>query len=409
MQTKQLTAIFYSIGFIKGLYVHLPLMTVFLLDGGVSASMIVLAGLFYSLGQFLLEIPTGYLADRYGQKLSMILGFVLEGIGLFLIALMPTTLGLILSYLLGGIAAAFLSGSEEALCYENTQEHNQSHIVVYGKFLSMNTLAMMLAGVLGGVAFSLFGLAAAPFLFTVTGSALIFAAGLTFFLKEAGPSRIARAKGIGYLTTVKEGFRYIKTEALLRTIVIVSMFILSGEWVLYNVYQPVFERAEVPLIWYGVALSLGMMVNAIVTANVHRLERRLKLEELLVGISGLIALGYLLFALVPHPAVAVFSVVLILGLADGYRPVLSDYLNERIPQDKRVTILSTIALTQRFASMFMRLVLTVVVTLGGFAATVLTQGIYLLLGACLTWWLLKRCGCTHRIKKHTALILESIR
>lgn len=409
MQTKRLTAVFYSIGFSKGLYLHLPLMTVFLLQEGISASMIVFAGLFYSLGQLLFEVPTGYLADKFGQKLSMISGFIVEGIGLLLLVVMPTSAGLMLSYLLGGVAGAFLSGSTEALCYENTKEAGTNHMEVFGRFMSASTIGMVVATMLGGLIFTTHGLVAAPWLFAGTGLALLLSALLTMFLKESGSTKVSQSKGINYVDTVKSGFAFIKKEDLLRTTLIISMFILSGEWVLYNVYQPVFEIADVLLVWYGLVLSIGMIINSLVTANVHRLEKHWKLEEILVAITTVIAVSYIGFALIPHPVIAVFSVAIILGLAEGYRPVLSDYLNERIPNEQRVTILSTISIAQRFASMTMRLILTVMVLLGGFVASVLAQGIYLVVGAMLTWYLLKRCGCAHRISTHTPLLIDEVR
>ncbi|NQV89385.1 MAG: MFS transporter [Parcubacteria group bacterium] len=409
MQTKQLTNLFYGIGFTKGMYLHLPLMTLFLLQQGVTASFIVLAGLFYSLGQFLFEVPTGYLADRYGQKRSMIAGFIVEGVGLFAIVVSPTVWGLVASYFLGGIAGAFLSGSEEALCYENTVEAKTNHIEIYGRFLSANTIGMVVASLFGGLAFSFYGLSAAPYLFISTGVALFVAALMTTFLREAKTTKLTKQHGSQYLTVVKEGFAFVAKEDLLRTTLIISMLIMSGEWVLYNVYQPVFEISKVPAIWFGLVLSIGMMVNALVTANVYRLEKYWKLETILVSVTGLTAVAYLLFALVPHPVVAVVTVAVILGFAEAYRPVLSDYLNERIPSDKRVTILSTISLAQRFSAMLMRLVLTAAVLLGGFVASVLAQGVYLVIGSVLAWWLLKRCGCTHRIKSRSPILIEEVR
>lgn len=409
MQTKLLTRIFYLIGFTKGLYIHLPLMTVFLLEQGVQPTMIVLAGLFWSLGQVLFEVPTGYLADRFGQKLSMMSGFLVEGLGLFVIVLWPTAIGLAASYFIGGIAGAFLSGSEEALSYENTKASGQDHVKVYGRFLSATTIGMVVATALGGAIYGSVGLDVAPWLFAATGSMLILSAGLTGLLKDARPTTQAQAQGSAYLASVKDGWAFIRQEDFLRTTLIVSMFVLSGEWVLYNIYQPIFSDLDVPVVWFGLVLSLGMVMNSLVTANVHRFERKLKLQQILVIVSVSIGLAYLVLSLTSSWVLGVLAVILILGFADVYQPVLSDYVNERIPSAQRSTILSTISLSQHLAAITMRLALTAAVLLGSFAVSAMVQGVYLVVGAVLTYWLLTRCGCAHRITSRSPELIAEIR
>jgi MFS family permease len=409
MQTKLLTRIFYLIGFTTGLYIHLPLMTVFLLNQGVDASMIVLAGLFWSLGQVLFEVPTGYLADRFGQKLSMISGFFIEGLGLFVIVLWPSAAGLAISYFVGGIAAAFLSGSEEALCYENTKASGNDHVKIYGRFMSANTIGMVVATAIGGAIYGYVGLGVAPWLFAATGSMLILSALLTGFLKDIHVTRASKVQGSAYMDSVKAGWKFIKEEDFLRTTLVVSMFILSGEWVLYNIYQPIFSDLQVPIVWFGLVLSLGMVLNSLVTANVHRFERKLKLQQILASVSLFIALAYLLLATTEFWIVGVIAVILILGFAEVYRPVLSDYVNERIPSEQRSTILSTISLSQRISAITMRLALTAAVLFGSFAVSAVVQGVYLVVGAVLTYWLLTRCGCAHRIKSRSPELIGEVR
>lgn len=400
----------YFISFLRGMYLHLPIYTVYLLHQGVSASMIVFAAMFYSVGQFVFEVPTGIFADRYGQKISMIIGYVLEAIGLGVILVEPTAIGLSLSYALGGIAAAFLSGSEEALCYENTKALKVSHAKVYGRFMSAQVIGMIFANLVGGIAFAVFGIAASIPLIAGTTFFLLMSAMLTLFLHEAREiNKAVQAQESGYWQAIVSGFQFIRSEKLLKTITIVSMLIISGEWFLYNVYQPLFKNVGVPSIWFGLSLSLGMLLNAIVMSNIWRLEKKLKLEVILVGTTLLLAFGYAILALIPFPVASIISVIGILGFVEVYRPVLSDYLNERIPTGERVTILSSISFAQRIASALLRLILTLAVAFGGFNASVLTSSVYLLIGAAVSWWLLKHCGCTHRIKSRCEVMMPEVR
>jgi MFS family permease len=402
-------SVLYLIGFSRGLYLHLPILTLYLLERSVTPTMIVFSAMFYSVGLFLFEVPTGYFADRYGQKLSMVIGQLLEAAGIVLLITHPTPIGVSLSYLFGGIAYAFLSGSEEALIYENTKEQGQSHSKVYGRFMSATTIGMTVATTFGGFFYALQGLSVSVLLLSGTFFAILLAAFLTLFLSEAKATKEARIKGSNYWQIVLEGFHYIWQEPLLRSTMFVSMLIITGEWFLYNVYQPIFESASVPPMWFGLSISLGMIGNAIVMSQIWRIEKWLVLEYILFGSSILLVVGYGLIALVPTALWAVLGVILVLTFAETYRPVLSDYLNDRIPTARRATILSSISFTQRIASTALRLLLTGAIVLWGFEGSVLVQGGYLLIGSFVSLYLLKHCGCTHRIRSAAETILPEMR
>src|SRR3989338_1642560 len=97
------------IGLLKGLYFYVPIFTFFLLAEDVSLSAIVISQVFYSLFTFIGEVPTGIFADRFGQRISIILGYAIEAIGVALVIVFPTTIGLYVAYSTRGIAGSFLS------------------------------------------------------------------------------------------------------------------------------------------------------------------------------------------------------------------------------------------------------------------------------------------------------------
>src|SRR3989338_2962853 len=106
---------FYLIGFLRGLYIYLPIFTLYLVNHGIGLDMVIFSQMFYSVGQFVAEVPTGLLADKFGQRLSVVIGYFIEACGLAVVIFFPTAIGVCVCYALGGLAAAFLSGSEEAL------------------------------------------------------------------------------------------------------------------------------------------------------------------------------------------------------------------------------------------------------------------------------------------------------
>ncbi|MEK9155044.1 MAG: MFS transporter [Patescibacteria group bacterium] len=79
-----------SIGLLKGLYFYLPIFALYMTGHGVSFAAIVIGQAVYSLAKLVGEVPTGVFADKYGQRISMILGYVLEAVGLVALILSPT-------------------------------------------------------------------------------------------------------------------------------------------------------------------------------------------------------------------------------------------------------------------------------------------------------------------------------
>jgi predicted MFS family arabinose efflux permease len=127
-------------------------------------------------------------------------------------------------------------------------------------------------------------------------------------------------------------------------------------------------------------------------------ERRFTLPTLIFFVSAIIGVGYLLVSLTHSPLVAVVSVIVMLGFVEVHRPIISDYLNERIESHQRTTVLSLLSFTNRIATSVLRVVLALTVMGYSVAASGIVHGVYLLGGAVLSYWLLTKCGCAHRIK-----------
>jgi MFS family permease len=66
-----------------------------------------------------LEIPTGWFADRFGNRRSLILGSLLQVAGMISCFLVDGTLGLVGACLLVAVADAFRSGADQALLYRS--------------------------------------------------------------------------------------------------------------------------------------------------------------------------------------------------------------------------------------------------------------------------------------------------
>ena len=81
---------------------------------GLSPLQLVLVGTTLETSIFLFEIPTGIVADVYSRRLSIIIGFVLVGLGFVVEGSIPAFGAVLVSQVLWGIGYTFTSGAQEA-------------------------------------------------------------------------------------------------------------------------------------------------------------------------------------------------------------------------------------------------------------------------------------------------------
>jgi MFS family permease len=101
---------------------HLVVFTLLFLQKGISLSQFFIMQSIGSITAFLLEVPTGILADRLGRKFSLVASLTL---GLILTPIFILSKSLWVLYaasVLGGISSALRSGADEALFYDSLKE-----------------------------------------------------------------------------------------------------------------------------------------------------------------------------------------------------------------------------------------------------------------------------------------------
>ena len=76
--------------------------------GGASGSQLGSISSFYFLGYVLMQIPSGLLVDKFGQKRIMIPGFLLFGIGALVVGLAGTLPVVYIGSVLAGVAAVLI-------------------------------------------------------------------------------------------------------------------------------------------------------------------------------------------------------------------------------------------------------------------------------------------------------------
>lgn len=109
-----------------------------------------------------LEVPTGWFADRFGYRRSLILGSILQVAGMICCWLADGIPGLVAACLLVAVADAFRSGADQALLYRTCvaigREPEFQRIEARARAVQVVTLAVLIVG--GGAIVTTWGFAA---------------------------------------------------------------------------------------------------------------------------------------------------------------------------------------------------------------------------------------------------------
>lgn len=237
------------------------------LSGGAIASLFVI----WSVTSFVLEIPSGAWADTVDRRTLLVLSAVVYAAGFSSWMLFPTYAGFALGFVLWGLSGAMMSGTFEALLYDELVA--QSAASHYARIRGLaSATAMTAALVATGAAAPLFEVGGYQLVGWISVAVAMLHGGLALLLPRAprGPlaDDAATAAGFvaGYLTMLRSGVREAATVSLVRRTVIVTSAMIG--LTAYDEYFPlvVDERgvatATVP--WFvalfvaGQALGTGL-------------------------------------------------------------------------------------------------------------------------------------------------------
>ncbi len=307
------------------IYVVVPVLVLYLMEKGLSLAQVLFLQAVFAALIIVLEIPTGYLSDRFRRKDVFIAGLAaqLVGVGLYIVGQSFTVfLGAEIAF---ALSRALISGTDSAMMYEYVGKafkkewgELKSWLYFYGFF------ANIIGGFLGGISLSY------PFyfLFIATLTSLI----LALALKE--PERKERAQSIkGNMNAI------IRDRELLLGILFFAF--MNG---LLRVFlwpaQPYAKELGISLTVFGFFLGLINLISGVITRYIHLLEKVLG-EATLVA---LIPITEVLFSTIWglfHTQLAFYAILLV-PLSRGLTSVLrDDYIHKRVSSKERATAIST--------------------------------------------------------------------
>ncbi|NJM15571.1 MAG: MFS transporter [Bacteroidales bacterium] len=122
---KRNIALLYIIKLAKWFMLFMPIVALFYLENGLAQGDIFLLQALYSAFVVLLEIPSGYAADVWGRKSTLIAGSIAGCLGFVLYSASHGFNGFLLAEFVLAIGHSFVSGADSAMLYDSLTDIKQ--------------------------------------------------------------------------------------------------------------------------------------------------------------------------------------------------------------------------------------------------------------------------------------------
>jgi MFS family permease len=336
---------FYVYSALCSLQLWMPIWIVYLQEQrGLSLTEITFLDMPFFMTQVLAEVPTGALADRYGRKVSLLLGGATLTVAVFVFGIADNYALILTSYVFWGIGMGLQSGADQAFLYDSLKLLNREgeYSRIYGRVNAASVAAMITAGLVGAP------LAAETTLATpVLLSSGIMA--LTFLVALGFHEPPVHAERLPYLQTITAGISEVRTRRVLRLVMLFAIIGSMSSMVTQYFMQPYLKGHGASTASLGLIMTPVRLVSVAASFAAFRVERRLGGWTAL-ALTPVLSLSACA-VLATWDSIYAFAVVPVAAAGGTLRMLLvSHYVNARIPSSQRATIVSLFALATALAS-----------------------------------------------------------
>jgi MFS family permease len=315
----------------------------------LSAGQAILLYAVYDISTTALEVPSGYMSDRLGRRLTLIAAMLAMLSGGVLLALGSGFVAFALAQVLLGAATAFASGTDNAILYESLAATDRVDEIQAQELRAwrFTFAALALSAVLGGI-IALYG-PALPFVASAVASGVALI--LTLRLRE--PSRASGTSGVVHWRAQATALRTALTTPVLVWLFWISvlMYVFShipfvfGQPFILDALKATGLAAQTPAI-SGTVTALMMVISLFTSLIALRARRWLGLPLLLLTAFGMqIALGATLA--LTNSALAIAVLFLRMVPDSLSRPFIVAHIQPLLGDDTRATYLSLQSLCGR--------------------------------------------------------------
>ena len=320
----------YLLKAVKWFMIVMPIIVIFFESKGLSLTQIMILQATYSLFVALFEIPSGFFADIYGRKNSLVIGSIFLFLGYVIFSFFSGFNEFLIAEMLLGIGGSLISGADSAILYDTLLEikKEDEYTKIEGRTYAIGNFSEGIAGVLGGF-LAMTSINMPVYIQTIV---MFLSIPIAMTLVEPKSSYKLAKSFSSIITVVKDTFIY---QRKLRWYIVYSSSMgiatLSVAWFV----QPFLMEIDTPIIYYGIIWAF-LNFTAGITSYYSYLynNHNLLIYISLIMITSLILLG---FNISYYGLIFIILIYLLRGIIT---PKLRHLININSTSERRATVLS---------------------------------------------------------------------
>ncbi len=314
--------------------------------GGITFSQTLYLNSAFMFFVFMLEIPTGTVADFFGRKVSMQVSCFVTCAAVLVYISYPDFYVFLAAEFIFAIGASLMSGADSAFIYDTLKELKNSHD---SKRALGRAESFKLAGILAGAFFGSFIAKIdlrAPFLLMAVP---IFISGfITFTLKE--PSVFSTDEKKSYIKILTEGIGYFLKKKELKILVVDMVLVGAMSWLVIFFYQLFLMRLNVDVKYFGAVHSAMALAQIVIIQNFTAIEKLFGNKKTLISLGAVVpGICFILMGSIGNSIILITAIIVAAGFGLSRGPLITSYMNKYIPSDKRATVLSVTSMLRMIA------------------------------------------------------------
>ncbi len=332
----------FAIRALRSTLIAIPVIVPFFQENGLSQTEIFILQSVFAIGVLVLEVPSGYFADHYGRKKSMLLGGILATLGFIIYSFAFGFWPILIAELVLGVGLSFISGADTAIAYDSLAAIGKKE--TYRRFearsFAFSGTAEASASILGGI-LALISLRTT--IYAQVGVELVLIP-LTLLLVE--PKRIKSATDNPFKDVLRITKYALHGHKEIKWLILYGATVGTLTHTMVWLTQPYYQLVGIPIGWFGVLWAVQLLAMAVFAQFADTYEQWLGKRKalssfVLIGVAAYILLGV-------APWVATLPVLLVFYFIRGVHvPILRDYVNSLIDSDFRATVMSVSNLVQK--------------------------------------------------------------
>lgn len=291
---------------------------------------------FFACVVIAMEVPSGYMSDRWSRKFTLSVASLFGMIGYTAIIMADGLVGVMIAQGILGVAVACNSGTISALMYDSLLENGnlKTYQKQEGRRHGIGLYCVGIGSICGGFLYALNPYA--PFYVDI--ATLALAMGISILIKE--PVRHRASAEIHPLKDIWDTAKYcLHGHKLLAATILTGVIIFGATKQMMWAQQPFFMLNAIDEKYFGMLMAIGFVAGGLSGQFGHMITARLSSFQVLgLMVLAMFAACWISALNIPYLSLAVlFTGAVIFGA--GF-PYFSELISSEVEQKRRATALS---------------------------------------------------------------------